>query len=33
LITEILVWISAAITVVSGYDYVAKNFDLIKEAK
>ena len=33
LITQILVWLSAIITVVSGYDYVAKNFDLIKEAK
>lgn len=33
LTTEILVWLSAVITVVSGYDYVAKNFDLIKEAK
>lgn len=33
LITDILVWLSAIITVVSGYDYVAKNFDLIKEAK
>lgn len=33
LITEVLVWISAAITVVSGYDYVAKNIELIKEAK
>lgn len=33
MITDILVWISAVITVVSGYDYVAKNFDLIKEAK
>ena len=33
MITDILVWLSAVITVVSGYDYVAKNFDLIKEAK
>ena len=33
MVTDILVWISAVITVVSGYDYVAKNFDLIKEAK
>ena len=33
LTTEILVWLSAVITVVSGYDYVAKNFDLIKDAK
>jgi CDP-diacylglycerol--glycerol-3-phosphate 3-phosphatidyltransferase len=33
LITDILVWISAVITVVSGYDYVAKNSNLIKEAK
>ena len=33
MITDTLVWLSAVITVVSGYDYVAKNFDLIKEAK
>ena len=33
LITEILVWVSAVITVVSGYDYVIKNIDLVKEAK
>ena len=33
LITDVLVWVSAIITVVSGYDYVAKNIDLIKEAK
>lgn len=33
LTTEILVWISAVITVVSGYDYVIKNIDLVKEAK
>jgi CDP-diacylglycerol--glycerol-3-phosphate 3-phosphatidyltransferase len=32
-ITNVLVWLSAVITVVSGYDYVAKNIDLIKEAK
>lgn len=33
LVTDILVWLSAIITVVSGYDYVIKNIDLIKEAK
>lgn len=33
LITNVLVWVSSIITVVSGYDYVAKNIDLIKEAK
>ena len=33
LVTDILVWMSAVITVVSGYDYVIKNIDLIKEAK
>ena len=33
LITDILVWVSAVITVVSGYDYVAKNINLVKEAK
>ena len=33
LVTDILVWLSAVITVVSGYDYVIKNIDLIKEAK
>lgn len=33
LITNVLVWVSSIITVVSGYDYVAKNINLIKEAK
>lgn len=33
LITQILVWISTVVTVISGADYVIKNFDLIKEAK
>lgn len=33
LITHILVWLSAAVTVVSGADYVIKNIALFKEAK
>lgn len=33
LVTNILVWLSAAVTVVSGADYVINNFDLIKDAK
>lgn len=33
IITNILVWISALVTVISGAEYVIKNFDLIKEAK
>jgi len=33
MVTEILVWVSAVITVVSGYDYVAKNIHLVKDAK
>lgn len=33
LITNILVWLSAAVTVVSGADYVIKNIDLFKDAK
>ncbi len=33
LITQVLVWISTAVTVISGADYVIKNFDLIREAK
>lgn len=32
-VTDILVWISAVVTVVSGTDYVIKNIDLIKDAK
>lgn len=32
-ITDILVWLSAVVTVVSGADYVIKNIDLIKDAK
>lgn len=32
-ITHILVWLSAAVTVISGADYVIKNIDLIKDAK
>lgn len=33
LITNILVWLSAVVTVISGADYVIKNIDVIKEAK
>ena len=33
LITHILVWRSAVVSVISGADYVIKNFDIIKEAK
>lgn len=33
LITNILVWLSVAITVISGADYVIKNKDLLKDAK
>lgn len=33
LITNILVWLSAAITVISGADYVIKNIDIFKDAK
>ncbi|MBO5060926.1 MAG: CDP-diacylglycerol--glycerol-3-phosphate 3-phosphatidyltransferase [Clostridia bacterium] len=33
LITDILVWLSAAVTVISGADYVIKNIAIIKEAK
>lgn len=33
LITNILVWLSAAVTVISGADYVIKNIGLFKEAK
>ncbi len=33
LITDILVWLSAVVTVISGADYVIKNIDVIKEAK
>ncbi len=33
LITDILIWLSAAVTVVSGADYVIKNIDVFKEAK
>ena len=33
LITNILVWISAVITVISGADYVIKNLEVFKEAK
>lgn len=32
-VTDILVWISAAVTVISGADYVIKNIDVIKEVK
>ncbi|MCR4693358.1 MAG: CDP-diacylglycerol--glycerol-3-phosphate 3-phosphatidyltransferase [Firmicutes bacterium] len=32
-LTNILVWISAVITVISGADYVIKNFEVFKEAK
>lgn len=32
-ITHALVWISAAVTVISGADYVIKNIDIIKDAK
>lgn len=32
-ITDILVWISAVITVISGADYVVKNLEVFKEAK
>lgn len=33
LISDILVWLSAVVTVISGADYVIKNVDIIKEAK
>ncbi|MBR4723323.1 MAG: CDP-diacylglycerol--glycerol-3-phosphate 3-phosphatidyltransferase [Clostridia bacterium] len=33
LITNILVWISAVITVISGADYVIKNLEVFREAK
>ena len=33
LVTNILVWLSAIVTVVSGADYVIKNINLIKDAK
>ena len=33
LITNILVWLSAVITVISGADYVIGNFDVFKQAK
>ncbi len=33
MISEILVWLSAIVTVISGADYVIKNIDIIKEAK
>lgn len=33
LITDILVWISAIVTVISGAEYVVKNIDIIKDAK
>lgn len=33
LITEILVWLSAVITVVSGAEYVIKNIDVFRDAK
>lgn len=33
LITDILVWLSAVVTVISGADYVIKNIDIFKEAK
>jgi CDP-diacylglycerol--glycerol-3-phosphate 3-phosphatidyltransferase len=32
-VTDILVWISAAVTVISGADYVVKNIDVIKDVK
>lgn len=32
-ISDILVWLSALVTVISGADYVIKNIDIIKEAK
>jgi len=33
LITQILVWLSAVITVISGAEYIIKNIDIFKEAK
>lgn len=33
MISDILVWLSAFVTVISGADYVIKNIDIIKEAK
>lgn len=33
LITDILVWLSAVVTVISGADYVIKNIKLFKDAK
>ena len=33
LITQVLVWISAAITVISGADYAMKNIGVFKDAK
>ena len=32
-VTDILVWISAVVTVISGADYVIKNIDVIKDVK
>ena len=33
LITNILIWLSAAVTLISGADYVIKNFDVFRQAK
>lgn len=33
MVTDILVWLSAIVTVISGADYVIKNIDVIKDAK
>ena len=32
-ITQILVWLSAAITVISGVDYAVKNSEVFKDAR
>ena len=33
LVTSILIWLSAGVTLVSGADYVIKNFDVFLQAK
>lgn len=33
LITSVLIWLSAGVTLVSGADYVVKNFDVFRQAK
>lgn len=33
LVTDILIWLSCVITVISGADYVIKNFDVFRQAK